>query len=76
MTDYAPGEEGDRTGARPFGDDGGDHSMWLAAKDVGEEIAELGEEERREKSINGIVAEVLRRREEYRGGGGEEVVER
>ena len=49
--------------------------MRLAAEEVGEEIAELDEEERREMSINEIVAEVLRRREKYRDDGGEEVVE-
>ena len=76
MTDCAPDEEGDQTVSRPFGDDGGDHSMRLAAEEVGEELAELGEEERREKSIDDIVAEVLRRREKYRGGDGEEVAER
>ena len=61
---------------RPFGNGGGDHSMRLAAEEVGEELAELDEEERREKSINDIVAEVLRRREKYRDDDGEEVVER
>ena len=61
---------------RPCGNGGGDHSMRLAAEEVGEEIAELAEEERREKSINDIVAEVLRRREKYHDDDGEEVVER